>query len=319
MLLVAAESVVSGLSGSCSSDFKICAPAGTKTDSLGPIGSAWGDLFNNIVDVVSNYGISHPAAATIDASGPARREQAFCCQFSCRQRSQADQFLGSNVADCLLVPVVDIAMCWVRLNMNLPQYASLTMFQDRFTTNVYFPDGTYGTVVTGDFNTSDGTSINLVYGDYTMKNGTKGNIYNGDVSVSAKPDTTTMPMPSPWTSKGEGSAIPATGLGTTASLSVVTTTISATSFAASTGSSITVIATMTGCNHCPAYNTTIPGPTQPGGTHSARTSTFTTGIITPTITGSIGTSLTTNMANILIAFIIGVFTTHFLTSVRDMV
>lgn len=176
------------------------------------------------------------------------------------------------------------------------------LIQDRFTTNVFFPDGTYGTVVTGEFNTSDGTRINLVYGDYTLGNGTSGNIYGG-ISGARKPDTSTMPMPSPWTSTGEGSAIPATGLGTTASLSTVTTTISATTVAPSTGAPITVIATMTGCNRCPAYNTTIPGPTQPGGTRPASTSVFTTGIITPSIVGSMGGSTDMNLALCLTAVV----------------
>lgn len=72
-----------GISGSCSSDFKICAPSGARTDSLGPVSSTWGDLFDSIVDVVSDYGIAHPAAVTADLVGPTRREQAFCCKCHC--------------------------------------------------------------------------------------------------------------------------------------------------------------------------------------------------------------------------------------------
>lgn len=94
-----------------------------------------------------------------------------------------------------------------------------------------------------------------------------------------------MTMPEQWTSSGQGSAIPATELGTVGSLSVITTVISATTIEPSTADSITIIATMTGCNHCPEYNTTIAGPTQPGTTLDETTSTLTTGIITPTITG----------------------------------
>lgn len=183
-------------------------------------------------------------------------------------------------------------------------------FKDRFTTNVFFPDGTYGTIVTGDFNTSDGTTINLVYGDYVLKNGTKGNIYDGSTSSSARPVTATMPMPSPWTSSGEGSAIPATGLGTTASLSIVTTTIPATTVAPTTDESITIIATMTGCNHCPAYNTTIPGPTQPGGTYPATTTTYSTGIIVPTIVGSTGASVNRNTAYMLMMIVAGTMASY---------
>lgn len=166
--------------------------------------------------------------------------------------------------------------------------------------------------MTGEFNTSDGTRINLVYGDYTLVNGTTGNIYNDYPSSSLKPPVTaTMLIPSQWTSKGEGSAIPATGLGTTASLSTVTTTFPATTVAPSTGESITIIATMTGCNHCPAYNTTIPGPTEPGGTYPASTSIYSTGIITPSIVGSIGTSFSRNIAYRLSLVIVGMTTLFF--------
>lgn len=151
---------------------------------------------------------------------------------------------------------------------------------------MFFPDGTYGSVVSGVFNTSEGDSVDLVYGDYTMKDGDKGNIYNGAAMSTMKPDTSTLPMPTPWTSSGVGSAIAATSLGTMASLSTGTVTIPATTEPASTDESITIIATMTGCGHCPEWNTTIAGPTQSGGSRPATTSTFTTGIITPTITAN---------------------------------
>lgn len=114
-----------------------------------------------------------------------------------------------------------------------------------------------------------------------------------------------MPIPSQWTSSGEGSAIPATGLGTTASLSTITTTFPATTVAPSTGKSITIIATMTGCNHCPAYNTTIPGPTEPGGIYPASTNIYSTGIITPSIVGSTGTHVSLNLAYMLTLVIVG--------------
>lgn len=197
---------------------------------------------------------------------------------------------GANVADCLLVPIYDIAMCWVRLN-SPPTRSMSDSVQDRFTTNVYFEDGTFGTVVTGEFNTTDGASINLVYGSYTMKDGTTGNIYGGAASSLTELDTSTMPIPSPWTSSGEGSAIPVTGLGTTASLSVVTTTIPPTTIPASTESSITILDTLTDCHHCPPYNTTISGPMQSEGTRPAITSVISTGVITPTISPNVGVSL----------------------------
>lgn len=74
---VVTEATASNEDGSCSANFKICAPAGVKSDTLGPIGPAWGDLYNDIVNVVSDYGISsQPLAGSVDLE-----EQAgvFCC------------------------------------------------------------------------------------------------------------------------------------------------------------------------------------------------------------------------------------------------
>jgi len=183
-------------------------------------------------------------------------------------------------------------------------YTLTWTLQDKYTTNVYFPDGTYGNVNSALFNTSEGDRIDLNYGDYTLKDGMKGNIYNGNMSTM-KPDTSTLSLPSPWTSSGVGSAIPATGLGTTASLSTGTTIISATTEAPTTGDSITLIATMTGCGNCPPWNTTIAGSSQPGTTRLASTSVFTTGIITPTMVGSKAFRTDTDIAKPVAALVLG--------------
>lgn len=119
--LANAKHAVVGMSGSCSSNFKICAPEGVKTNSLGPIGPAWGDLFNNIVATVSDYGISRPAVAgeIVDPTGVVRREQALCCKYNGASLDHSNNRVGSNVADCLLVAEFDIAMCWVSIQMIL--------------------------------------------------------------------------------------------------------------------------------------------------------------------------------------------------------
>lgn len=100
---------------SCSSDFNICAPAGTTSSSLGPISSNWADLYMSIVNVVSDYavGADPPTTTTIDPNGPARREQAFCCEYTSLQDQTLLTASGSNVARCLVVNEYHIAMCWV--------------------------------------------------------------------------------------------------------------------------------------------------------------------------------------------------------------
>lgn len=74
---VLTKATASNEDGNCSENFKICAPAGVESDTLGPIGPAWGDLYNDIVNIVSDYGISsQPPAGNVNLE-----EQAgvFCC------------------------------------------------------------------------------------------------------------------------------------------------------------------------------------------------------------------------------------------------
>ena len=90
-----------------------------------------------------------------------------------------------------------------------------------------------------------------------------------------------MSRPRQWTSSGVGSAIPATELGTTGSLSTGVMTVPESVFPATTQPSITMIATMTGCENCPPWNTTIAGPTEAVSTQLASTVVFSTGILAP--------------------------------------
>lgn len=79
---------------SCSPDFRICAPAGATSNSLGPIGSSWAELYMSIVNVVGDYaiGADAPTTTTVDPNGPARREQAFCCESISIRSNVADSF-----------------------------------------------------------------------------------------------------------------------------------------------------------------------------------------------------------------------------------
>jgi hypothetical protein len=87
----------------------------------------------------------------------------------------------------------------------------LTPEQDRFTTNYYLADGSYGSITTGAYNCSSGGVANLITGWYELPNGQTGNIYQ--IGILA-PNVTVLAMPTPFTSNGIGSAIPVTALGT---------------------------------------------------------------------------------------------------------
>ncbi|EXJ87786.1 hypothetical protein A1O1_04713 [Capronia coronata CBS 617.96] len=92
---------------------------------------------------------------------------------------------------------------------------------DRFTTNYYFADGSYGSITCGNYTTVAGDHVNLVTGDYELANGQRGNIYQEN--SSDEPNTSALPMPTPFTSSGVGSAIPASEVGGQATYSSLPT------------------------------------------------------------------------------------------------
>lgn len=67
---------------SCSENFNICSPPGAITGTLGPIDAGWGMLYQDIINIVNGYTIDDvpTTTATVDPSGPARREMGFCCK-----------------------------------------------------------------------------------------------------------------------------------------------------------------------------------------------------------------------------------------------
>lgn len=141
--------------------------------------------------------------------------------------------------------------------------------QDKFTTNFYLPDGSYGSTITGNYSSPDGSAANLVSGNYTLANGTVGNLYGGN--DAARPNTSTLSMPTPYTSAGVGSAIPASALGGEATY---TTTIPGTTVEPTTVAPQTVAASViSGSTAVPA--TTKPATTIPGTTVAPKVLTIT--------------------------------------------
>ncbi|ETI26073.1 hypothetical protein G647_02850 [Cladophialophora carrionii CBS 160.54] len=143
--------------------------------------------------------------------------------------------------------------------------------------------GSYGSIISGNYTTPDGGQANLITGNYRLANGQSGNIYQDSLD---EPNTASLPIPTPWTSSGVGSAIPASQVGSqaftntsaTPSLPRLTTTAvtstggsvasltnaAATSAATSLMSSNTALSgspTTTTSGTTPAESTT--GPTQP--------------------------------------------------------
>ncbi|USP80107.1 hypothetical protein yc1106_07381 [Curvularia clavata] len=167
--------------------YKACKPKGATTDTPPSVGPGLTSLYTNVV--ASVQGISFKQRSVDE------RAEGFACHPS---------------LDCVNVQNLNIPMCY-----------------DKFTTNFQFPDGSHGTIATGEYH-SGGTDVNLVSGDYT-KDGQTANIYSGN--EAEKPNTSTMSIPPQFTGTGVGGAIPETELG---SIVVYTTTLPPVTYTAPT-------------------------------------------------------------------------------------
>ncbi|MCJ1296378.1 hypothetical protein MMC34_007944 [Xylographa carneopallida] len=163
-----------------------------------------------------------------------------------------------------------------------PPFPSAT--HDRFTTNFYLPDGSYGTIDSGSYTTSDGSNANLLTGQYTLSNGTTGNIY-GSLNSPEVPNTSTLTLPTPFTSSGVGSAIPASDLG---GLATYTVTVPASTIQPTTLPPEVISPVVLGSSTIPTA-TTDPATTIPGTTIPPTTFTVTTHLAaTASSTGGAG-------------------------------
>ncbi|KAI9851608.1 MAG: hypothetical protein M1838_003202 [Thelocarpon superellum] len=154
---------------------------------------------------------------------------------------------------------------------------------DKFTTNFFLPDASFGNLATGIYTRADGTSGNLITGDYRLPNGTTGNIYAAD--EADRPNPAMLTLPTPWTSSGVGSAIAASTLG---GLKSNGTAISASSSLLSTVPAHIVAATVASGVSLPASTVSASivcdasGPTSTAATAAVTTNRSAGGILSPT-------------------------------------
>jgi len=167
--------------GGCDSGYVVCAPAGATSATTPQIGDA---AFQNLFADIVESSLPPSKRSLSD-----RAVASLCC---------------NALLSCLTISALGLPMCY-----------------DKFTTNYFLPDGSFGTVVGGSYTSSAGDHANLETGDYTLVNGTTGNIYSND--PAAKPNTATLPMPSQFTASGVGSAVPIASLGSQITLTYTTT------------------------------------------------------------------------------------------------
>ncbi|OQV03765.1 hypothetical protein CLAIMM_08768 isoform 1 [Cladophialophora immunda] len=221
---------------SCGSGYDLCSPDGASTRDVPEIGPGLARLYLNLIQTVN----PQPAPVHIVSSEmetvPAHRAREIPGSLCCAATTQ-----------CLLVLSYNVPLCW-----------------DRFTTDYYLPDGSYGSISSGNYTTPNGDYANLITGSYRLANGQTGNIYQGD--TLEEPNTSTLPMPTPWTSKGVGSAIPASEVGaqpTSNFSSIPPLPTLTTSSAGTDGSDLATMTTLSGSNT--TWSSTPPPsiPTKP--------------------------------------------------------
>ncbi|KAI9863737.1 MAG: hypothetical protein M1824_006334 [Vezdaea acicularis] len=239
----------------CQASYTACKPSGAKSTSSPPVGSALSSLFVDLLDSIQ--GVPNPSKRKREVDDIAR---------VLGTRDISSPICCAPTTLCLLLQEFDVPFCY-----------------DRFTTNYFLPDGSYGSIDTGLYTGSDGSNANLIDGSYTLKDGVTGNVYK-DASISAL-NIATLTLPKPFTGTGIGSAIPANELG---SLETYTTTIPATTMPGSTIPA-TVLPAIT-----ISADTTIPATTVNG--QSIAGTTVTDQTIRPTTISAQSVAATTEPA-----------------------
>lgn len=217
----------------CQTGYFTCAPEGSTTTSVPKIGDAtFRQLYINLINTDLPNGAS-----------------------TRRTRSKGVQERGAGASLCCQ----ESTLCY---NLNA---LSIPFCYDKFTTNYFLPDGSYGNIHFGSYTSSTGDEVNLISGDF-ISNGTgsTGNIYTAD--ESEKPNTATITAPSQFTASGIGSAIPATALGAVATV-VYTNVIQATTIQAVTLSASLSLSSASAI----VVTTTIPATTMQATTKVAST------------------------------------------------
>ncbi|TKA62357.1 hypothetical protein B0A49_10671 [Cryomyces minteri] len=224
----------------CGSNYIACSPPGATSNRAPAVGSGLASLYTDLLTSVR--GITFSSKRDVSSLGRRANSASVCC-------AQGTQ--------CLLLANLNVPFCY-----------------DKFTTNYFLPDGSYGQIASGAFTSADGSTANLLTGDYTS-NSTSGNVYSA--SPADKPNTSTLSIPPQWTSSGVGSAIPITNLAQvfTYTTTVSATTIQATTYPATTIGASTIPASTMGASTIPASTAAasiVSGSTvQPATTISAQT------------------------------------------------
>ncbi|EXJ82996.1 hypothetical protein A1O3_06813 [Capronia epimyces CBS 606.96] len=168
---------------SCAPSYNFCSPKGSSVRDVPVLGPGLARLYVSLLQTVDTSP-SRPRTKENRGGGAVAHER----------RDATGTLCCAQNTQCLLVLSYNLPVCW-----------------DRFTTNYYLPDGSYGSITSGNYTTPAGDHANLITGNYQLVSGQTGNIYQQD--PGEEPNTSTLLMPTQFTSSGVGSAIPASQVG----------------------------------------------------------------------------------------------------------
>ncbi|MCJ1371884.1 hypothetical protein MMC20_003104 [Loxospora ochrophaea] len=215
----------------CGSNYAECSPPGASTTSIPDVGGNLSSMYIDLLDSTKGIEASkRNIQSRVERLGLRSSSVDVCC---------------AEGTSCLLLHSYNVPFCY-----------------DKFTTNFFLPDGSYGTIDTGNYTAADGSIANLITGNYTLAAGPSGNMYSTD--SSARPNTAALTLPTPYTSAGIGSAIPASELGNeiTYTTTLPATTVQPSTVAEETMSPI-VLSGSTVSTKIAFAETTVPGTTIP--------------------------------------------------------
>lgn len=191
--------------------YSSCDPDGASAREVPTVGPDLGRLYLELLYTIKD---APPSSHLSPGLQPVRRDDGknLCCKSSKPHPRHTDH--AGRCSRNRMLGHPELSYCPVLGPQTLFVHGQeLTRGQDMFTTNFYLTDGSFGSLFNGSYQTPAGDEANLISGEYKKATGETGNIY--DLDPADKPDTSDLPIPTPFTSSGVGSAIPGSMLGAT--------------------------------------------------------------------------------------------------------
>ncbi|KAI9674195.1 MAG: hypothetical protein M1817_002013 [Caeruleum heppii] len=146
----------------CPNWYYDCNPSGQRNSSVADFGDPLSTLYIDFLDAkTGEHKDEQDVAGLVALMRLPDLSTTMCC------------FLNTQ---CLLISELDVPFCY-----------------DRDGTDYFLPDGSYGSILSGNYTAADGSSANLYTGYYLLKNGSTGNFYDSSGEQMAEASRQTTP------------------------------------------------------------------------------------------------------------------------------